>query len=117
MKNLKEKIEDLNQLVLEGKAMIAFEKYYHPEVVMQENETVPTVGKEANRKREEEFFGNISDFRSARVLEVAIGENVSMVVWHYDYTYTQWGVRNYKQVSVQKWEDGLIIHEQFFYGN
>lgn len=36
MATLTEKISDLNDLVLQGKAMEAFEKYYHPNVVMQE---------------------------------------------------------------------------------
>lgn len=117
MQALKEKINHLNQLVLEGKALDAFEMYYDDEVVMQENEAAPTVGKEANRNREHAFFSSITDFRGASVLNVAIGEDVTMVVWHYDYTHKDWGVRNYRQVSVQQWKDGKIVKEQFFYGN
>jgi hypothetical protein len=117
MTTLLEKIGDLNDLVLKGKALEAFDKYYHEDVVMQENESKPTVGKEANRKREEEFFSSISEFRNARPLKVTVGEDVSMVQWHYDYTHKDWGVRNYIQVSVQEWKNGKIIKEQFFYGN
>jgi hypothetical protein len=117
MTTLLEKIGDLNDLVLKGKALEAFDKYYHEDVVMQENESKPTVGKEANRKREEEFFSSISEFRNARPLKVTVGEDVSMVQWHYDYTHKDWGVRNYIQVSVQEWKNGKIIREQFFYGN
>lgn len=117
MNTLKERITALNNLILEGKALEAFEKFYHPEVVMQENESTPTIGKEANRKRELEFFNNITAFRSASVKGVALAEDISTVIWHYDYTHKEWGVRNYTQVSVQYWQDGLIIKEQFFYGN
>jgi hypothetical protein len=117
MKTLEEKVNDMTQLILGGKAMEAFEKYYHPTVVMQENETTPTMGKDANRNRELEFFNNISDFRKAEVKGIALGENLSTVIWHYDYTHKQWGVRNYTQVSVQHWKDGQIVKEQFFYGN
>ena len=111
------KIDDLNDLVLQGKALEAFEKYYHDDVVMQENESAPTIGKSANLQREIEFFSAITEFRSAKPLKVTVGENVSMVQWHYDYTHKDWGVRNYSQVSVQEWKDGKIIREQFFYGN
>lgn len=52
MSKLHEKITDLNDLILQGRTMEAFEKYYDNNVVMQENESVPTIGKEANRKRE-----------------------------------------------------------------
>ena len=117
MSTLTEKIRELNSLVLSGKALDAFERFYHPEVIMQENENTPTVGKESNLKREIEFFNNVSDFRGAEVLGVTTGENLSTVIWRYDYTHKEWGVRNYTQVSVQHWKDGLIIKEQFFYGN
>lgn len=117
MNTLLEKITDLNQLILTGKAMEAFEKFYHADVSMQENQLPPTRGKDANRKREMEFFNNVTEFRGARVLDVAVGDQVTMVVWHYDYTHRQWGERNYQQVSVQHWLDGQIVHEQFFYGN
>jgi len=114
---VKEKINHLNQLVLEGKPLEAFDLYYHDDVVMQENEGAATIGKEANRLREIEFFNSITDFRGAKILSAAAGETVSFVKWHYDYTHKDWGVRNYTQVSVQYWENGKIIREQFFYGN
>jgi len=116
METLKQKLSDLNQLVLNGKALDAFDKYYHPDVVMQENESSPTIGKAANRKREEEFYGNITEFRGAEVKGTTVGDNLSSVIWSYDYTHKEWGVRKYTQVSVQHWKDGLIVREQFFYG-
>jgi hypothetical protein len=117
MATLLEKISGLNDLVLQGKALEAFDIYYDDDVVMQENENPPTVGKETNRKREEQFFSSITEFRSAKPLRVTVGEGITMVQWHYDYTHKDWGVRNYIQVSVQEWKSGKIIREQFFYGN
>lgn len=117
MQTLKDKIEHLNQLVLEGKALDAFELYYDDEVIMQENESEPTIGKHANRQREIDFFGSITEFRGANVEGIAVGENMSTVIWKFDYTHKDWGIRNYKQVSVQHWKDGKIVKEQFFYGN
>ncbi len=117
MSKLFEKITDLNDLVLQGKAMEAFEKYYDEDVIMQENESEPTIGKEANREREEEFFKNVTEFRSAQPLKVTIGENTTMVEWHYDYTHKEWGICNYSQVSVQEWKNGKIVREKFYYDN
>ena len=117
MSVLSEKIDDLNDLVLQGKSLEAFEKYYHDDVIMQENENLPTVGKKANLQREQEFYSSVTEFRSAKPLKITVGENISMVQWHYDYTHKDWGIRNYTQVSVQEWQDGKIIREQFFYGN
>ena len=117
MQSLIEKVNDLNNMVLEGKALEAFDKYYHEDVVMQENENTPVIGKLENRKREEEFFGAITEFRGAKPLKITAGENTTMVEWHYDYTHKDWGVRNYNQVAVQEWKDGQIISERFYYGS
>ena len=116
MLTLLQKVEDLNKLVVQGRALEAFEKYYHDDVVMQENENAPTIGKEANRNRENEFYAAVTEFRSATPGKIAVGDGISMVQWQYDYTHRDWGVRHYSQVSVQEWKDDKIIKEQFFYG-
>jgi hypothetical protein len=110
-------LNDLNGLVLQGKSMEAFEKYYHEQVVMQENEQTPTVGKAANRQRELAFYGAVTEFRGAQPLKVTVGDDTSMVEWHYEYTHKDWGAKNYTQVSVQEWKDGQIIKEKFYYGS
>lgn len=109
-------LNDLNGLVQSGRLMDAFEKYYHEDVVMRENENAPVVGKDANRRREIQFLDNILEFRGASVDRMGIGADTSFVVWTYDYTHKEWGVRKYTQVSVQSWKEGKIIQEQFFYG-
>lgn len=114
---IRQSLLHLNQLVLEGKMMDAFERYYHEDVSMQENALPATVGKAMNRRRELEFLGNITEFRNAAVKEIAVGDGVSCVIWEYDYTHREWGERNYTQVSVQHWKDGRIIKEQFIYLN
>jgi len=118
MSTLLENISNVNDLILQGKALEAFEKFYHPDVVMQENDLPAVIGKDANRKREEDFFGAITEFRAAKVIGLAIGENnTSMVEWHMDYTHKDWGIKNYTQVAVQTWKDGQIINEKFYYGS
>jgi hypothetical protein len=87
----------------EASRLEAFEKYYHDDVSMQENELPATATKEANRKRELEFLSNILEFRKAEVKGIAVHGNVSYVIWTYDYTHKEWGERNYTQVSVQEW--------------
>lgn len=116
MNTIEKNIQELNELVLNGKMIEAFDKFYHEDVQMQENEDLPVVGKAANRQRELLFLENIEEFRNASVTGVATNGNTSFVIWSYDYTHKQWGVKTYTQVSVQHWKDGLIIKEQFFYG-
>ncbi|HHC78273.1 MAG TPA: nuclear transport factor 2 family protein [Flavobacteriia bacterium] len=117
MNTLLEKISTINDMILQGNALDAFEEYYHEDVVMQENDNPAIIGKNANRKREEEFFASITEFRSAQPLKVTIGEDTTMVEWHLDYTHKDWGIKNYTQVAVQEWKDGKIINEKFYYGS
>lgn len=114
--SIKDKLEDLNSLITEWKLLEAYEKYYAEDVVMQENDAEPTVGKEANLKREREFLANLTEFRGAEVKAVTLGEDVSMVEWLFDYTHKEWGTRRFQQVAVQHWKDGRIVHERFYYG-
>jgi SnoaL-like domain len=117
MNTLIEKISAVNDLILQGKGLEAFEAFYHEDVVMQENDNPVFVGKTLNRKREEDFFASITEFRCAKPLKVTVGEKTTMVEWHFDYTHKDFGVKNFTQVAVQEWDNGKIIKEKFYYGS
>jgi SnoaL-like domain len=116
--SLLERITDLNNMILEGSILDAFEKYYANDVTMQENENPPTLGKANNRANEEAFVNGITEFRSAVVKNVIVSNNITVVEWDFDFTHKDWGTRTYTQVSVQRWNDeGQIINEKFNYNN
>ena len=114
---IEESLKQLNCLAASGRLLEAFDKFYHDDVVMQENNQPATITKVENRKRELEFLENVTEFRKAEVKGMTAGDDTSCVIWSYDYTHKDWGVRNYTQVSVQQWRDGKIIKEQFIYDN
>ncbi len=114
--NIKAMVNEMNQMVLEGKILDAFEKYYSDEVVMQEINMEPVVGKDANREREQRWFSGITEFRGAEVTNVAVGDNVSMVEWFMDYSHKEYGEVKMNQVAVQTWEDDKIVKEVFYHG-
>jgi hypothetical protein len=116
--SLKERVEALNQMIISGKALQAFDTFYAEEVSMQENENEPTISKNACRQNEEAFVNGIVEFRNAEVRDVIFSDNISAVEWDFDFTHKDWGVRKYKQLSVQKWNDnGQINSEKFYYNN
>ena len=51
MSAVKQLEQELNQMILSGKALEAFEKFYADDLVMQENDQPPRIGKAANRER------------------------------------------------------------------
>ena len=106
---------ELNQMVLNGQAMEAFEKYYAEDVVMQENKNDPVVGKDANRKREEEFFASIEEFHGAGVVGVGVTGNHAYSEWWMDVTLKGVGRTRMEQVTARVWKDGLVVSERFYY--
>tara|TARA_R110002124_G_scaffold76758_2_gene205691 strand:- start:7451 stop:7699 length:249 start_codon:yes stop_codon:yes gene_type:complete len=68
------KINDVYKLLGEGKAMDAFEKYYHEDVIMIEGNSEKHEGKDTNRKREPEFFGSIEEMHGAGVDTIVANE-------------------------------------------
>lgn len=107
--------KEVNDKILSGKAMEAFEEYYADDVVMQENSDAPFVGKDVNRKREIEFFNSVADFHGAKLLAGASADDTSFGQWWIDVTMKNGSRVTMEQVAVRKWKDGKIVHERFFY--
>jgi len=119
MASIKENVEQLNQMILSGDILGAFEQFYGEEVVMQDNNHPERIGKSNCRDFEKEFVNSLTAFRGAKVRNVMVSEDagVSVVEWDFDYTHKDWGDRNYTQVAVQEWKDGQIVRERFVYQN
>jgi hypothetical protein len=64
--DLRTNADQLNQMILEGKILDAFEKFYADDVVMQDNDYPVRVGKDVCRQYEEAFVGGLTEFRGAR---------------------------------------------------
>ena len=62
MSDWKQLDAEVDNALLTGTAMEAFEKYYADDVKMQEGTGEITEGKDANRQREIEFFGSVEAF-------------------------------------------------------
>ena len=106
---------ELNQMVLQGKILEAFDRFYDESVVMQENAATPTVGKTANRDREVKFVESIEQFHGAQVLGSGAGADRSYSEWTMDVTF-KGGIRvKLEQVAARQWRNGKIVHERFYF--
>jgi ketosteroid isomerase-like protein len=107
--------KQLNDDVLSGKIMEAFEKYYADDLVMQENSEEPRRGKAENRKAEEQFMASVEAFHGASVKASAVNGDVTFSEWEMDITFKGGSRVTMSQVAVRKWKNGKIVHERFFY--
>ena len=104
---------ELNEMILEGKILEAFEKFYADECTMQDGADV-FEGKQTNFDRETMFVEGLTELRAVQLHDVAIGDGVTMSTWHFDYTHGEWGSHTYDQVAVRTWKDGQIVSERFY---
>ena len=105
----------LNQAILAGDILNAFETYYADDVVMHENDSQPFTGKSVNRKREEDFVNSVQEFHGAKLLGQAINGDTSYSEWEYDLTFKS-GIRTkLQQVAARRWKNGQVWHERFYY--
>ena len=117
MNDLRTNVDQLNQMILEGKILDAFDRFYDDEVVMQDNDYPARSGKALNRQYEEAFVGGLTEFRGAKVVKTLLSDDLAVTEWWFDYDHKDYGTRNYTQIAVQRWKNGKIVEEKFYYNN
>ncbi len=105
---------ELNDMIRQGKALEAFERFYADDVVMMENDQA-FEGKDVNRKREQEFFGNIQELHAAGIGATAVNGNHSFCEQNFDATFKDGSRVQMQEVAVRTWRDGKVIKERFYY--
>jgi hypothetical protein len=107
---------ELNAMILEGRILDAFDRFYADDVVMQENSAPATAGKAANRSREEQFVGSVEALHEIKLVSTGAGpDDTTFGVWVIDASYKGAGRVRSEQVAVRTWKDGAVIREQFFH--
>lgn len=104
----------LNEMILHGDLLPAFEKFYAENVEMIEN-TESFKGKELNRQREQEFLNAIQKVDKVELLGEATSGDISYTEWHMDVTFKGGERYDLYQVAVRHWKDGKIVQERFYH--
>ena len=112
--NLSNIVSNLNKLVADFKYHEAHDTFYHKELIKHKNEDAPTIGLDNHRKEMKVFLSKISN-QSAKILNVIVSDDISVTEWHYKFNHADWGERDFKEVSIQRWKEGKIIHERHLY--
>lgn len=119
MTTIKEKVDHLNAEILKGNILGVFEELYDDSIIMQENNEAQRIGKAVNREYETNFVNSIEEFHGAEIKSVNVNEEAgtSAVESFMDFTLKGFGRVSRHQVAVQKWENGKIVFEHFYYAN
>lgn len=112
-----EKAQDLQAKIAGGQVMEAFEEYYAENVVIVESTGDQRNGKEAQRQAIQQWFGSIKEFHGGGLRSLAANEETGVTTaetWT-DVTFQDGNRFTMEEVAVQKWENGQIVHERFYY--
>lgn len=113
-----ENAQQLQQMCQQGQMHEAFEKFYHNDVKVVEMATGETrSGKDAQREAIKQWESTVQEFHGSTCDSVCADEasNTSTAETSFDITF-QGGPRvTMQEVAVQKWQDGQIIEEKFYY--
>lgn len=113
--NLQDRLEDLFAHIREGRILDAINEFYAEDVVMQENDQPPTVGRKANLEREKQFISTVKEWKRFDVTAKGVGEDVTFYETVMDWVATDGTPVHVEQVVVAKWQDGRITHERYYH--
>jgi ketosteroid isomerase-like protein len=113
--NLQQRLQDLFRYVREGRILDAMNEFYDKDTVMQENANPPTKGLAANIEREKQFLSMVKEWKGFDVPTTGVGDGVTFYENAVDFIATDGKPVHMEQVAVQKWRNGKIVHERFYY--
>jgi hypothetical protein len=108
-------VRKLNEMIVNKQIVDAFEQFYGDDVVMVEAGGEPIAGKAANGERERAFVNGLTKW-DARLVSSAVDESngTALNEWVLTWDHSAWGAVTARQVAVQRWRDGRIVHEAFY---
>jgi len=112
-----DKITDIYDHIGQGTAMEAFEEYYAEDVTMILEDGTEVEGKDANRDRENEFFGSVAEFHGLEISGITSNEDEGITAVESTMTVTFEGAdgpMDIEQVAVQHWDGDEIAVERFY---
>ncbi len=111
-----EKITDIYTQLGQGKAMDAFDQYYHTDCDMILEDGKVVSGKDTNREREIEFFSSVEEFHGMDIVSITSNEEeaTTAVECVMDVTFKGGNRVQIEQVATQQWDGDHITKERFY---
>ena len=109
------RVHDLQDYIRQGRILDAMNEFYDAAVSMQENNTAPTVGLAANIEREKNFLAYVKQWVGYEVRSINVGPDTSAVESTLEFHAVDGKHIVINQVAVQRWNNGKIVSERFYY--
>lgn len=114
-KQIRAALKDLKSLLSKGDFIVAMEKYLDKDVILQEANNEPKVGKDVALQAEKELLATVTAFAGYTMKNVAVRGNTSYYEAVMEFTTNDGVQHRFEQVNRTKWKNGLITNERYFH--
>ena len=119
-KHVSELVGDLVSHIQQGKILEAMDAFYAEDAAMQENRHEPKRGLPTLIEHEKNFLSSVKEFHGFDATSIGVqggegGTGTALVESWLEFTNQDDQKIRLEQVSVQRWENGKIKHERFYY--
>lgn len=95
----------------------AIERFYAEHATMQENNAPPRVGLPALLEGERYALANrLKEIHECRAASYVVDGDRAAINWVFEYTDYEGARHRLDEIAYQRWENGKIVQERFFYG-
>ncbi len=118
IQDFKLQVADFQELITKGKTLEAIEKYYADDIHVQENADAPRVGKQLALTHEKANIERVKSFKIDIKTSVA-DDNQGLVLGEMaiEFETLKGEVKHLEEAFVQRWKDGKIVFERFYYNS
>ena len=112
---IEEALVDLKELLRKGQFLEAMNKYLADDVVLQEANGEPKVGKDVCIAAEEELLATVTEFIRYDMYNAAVTEDYSYYEAIMEFKTNDGQHHKFEQVNRTQWKDGKIINERYYH--
>jgi hypothetical protein len=108
-------VERFVALVEAGQGMAALDGFYAENASMQENQSVPRIGKPALLAHETAAQASVTKLTARCIRPILIEGETVVLRWSFDYFNGPGRPVHFEELAYQRWAGERILEEQFFY--
>ena len=110
-----ETLERFIALVEQNAHVAAVEEFYTADATMQENQSVPRIGREAHAANERRVLAKAKSLTSTCVRPVFVDGDHVVIRWRFRFEWHDGTVTRMEELAWQRWDGERIAEETFFY--
>ena len=112
--NISKLVQELDNLIVKGDIMGAFDAFFHPDVTTHYSPTDKTVSKTEKKSRLQVFLNQVASAQSTVLHNSSASGLVSFSEFTFRFTHKDGNTTVWNEVIRRLWQDNLVIDEKYY---